>query len=340
MKKLFLLPVVFLSLAFSSFSFTWNYSTPEEHGIDSKVIQKVYDGLKDKDVRSCIVIKDEKIISEYYKPGYSKNSIFSLQSVSKSITSALIGIAIDQGLIKSVDDPAYIYCPQLENAKNPVMKTITVKQLLNHTSGLLGTDSKIWNQWRNSSDWIEYILSRPMTATPGTFFEYSTGNTHLLAAILENVYKKSLLQIAEEQLFSKIGITSASCGTGPEGVCDGGNGFSMTAYDMARFGQLYCNMGKWEGKQIIPESWVKESTKVQARRPSTGSRYGYQWWIRNYGKNGYDGYCAQGFGGEFIFVVPKINLIVVFTSWHLGDTTFYYLDANAIADSFNPEQKR
>lgn len=150
MKKLFLLPVVFLSLAFSSFSFTWNYSTPEEHGIDSKVIQKVYDGLKDKDVRSCIVIKDEKIISEYYKPGYNKNSIFSLQSVSKSITSALVGIAIDQGLIKSVDDPAYIYCPQLANAKNPVMKTITVKQLLNHTSGLLGTDSKIWNQWRNS----------------------------------------------------------------------------------------------------------------------------------------------------------------------------------------------
>lgn len=150
MKKLFLLSVVFLSLAFSSFSFTWNYSTPEEHGIDSKVIQKVYADLKNKDVRSCIVIKDEKIISEYYIPGYNKNSIFSLQSVSKSITSALIGIAIDQGLIKSVDDPAYIYCPQLANAKNPVMKTITVKQLLNHTSGLLGTDSKIWNQWRNS----------------------------------------------------------------------------------------------------------------------------------------------------------------------------------------------
>lgn len=317
----------------SAYSFTWKHSTPESHGINSAVINTVFEDLKNKNVYSCVVIKDSEIIAEYFKDGYDSKSVFSLQSVSKSITSCLVGISIEEGLIKSIDDPAYLYLPALGQTKFPEMKNITIRHLLNHTSGLKGTDSKIWYEWRDSKDWIEYILSRPMTAKPGTFFEYSTGNTHLLSAILENVTGKNLDTLAKEKIFSKIGITSGRCDTDPKGIGDGGNGFYLTAYDMARFGLLYQNMGNWEGKQIVSSDWVKESTKTQATRPSTGSRYGYQFWIRTVGKKAYDGYCAQGYGGEFIFVVPQIKLIVVFTSWHLGDTTFYYLDTNAIADA-------
>lgn len=332
MKKI-ISSIAFFFVAVSSYSFTWKHSTPEAHGLKSSVIRTVFDGLKNKDVRSCVVVKDGEIVAEYFKPGYDSNSVFSVQSVSKSITSCLVGIAIEQGYIKSVDDPAYIYLPELGRTKDSRMKKITIKHLLNHTSGLYGTDTRIWNQWRNSEDWIDFILSRPMTAAPGTYFEYSTGNTHLLSAILENVTGKSLDTLAKENIFNKTGITSGYCTTDPKGIGDGGNGFYFTAYDMSRFGLLYQNYGNWEENQIVSKEWVAESTKVQATRPSTGSRYGYQFWIRNYGKKGYAGYCAQGYAGEFIFVVPEIELVVVFTSWYTGDTTFYYLYANAIVDS-------
>ncbi len=313
-----------------AFGFEWEKSTPEESGIKRDVIEKVFSSFDD-DVYSCVIIRDGKIVDEYFKEGYGQSSVFTLQSCSKSITSALVGIAIEQGYIKSVDDYAADYLPAISKSKYPAMKKITLKQLLNHTSGLVGTDSKIWSQWRRSSDWIDFILSRPMTASPGTYFEYSTGNTHLLSAILEKATGKKLLDYAQEVLFGKIGISSAGLGTDPQGVGDGGNGFSMTAYDMGRFGLLFLNGGKWDGVQVIPEKWVKDSTSIQARR--NGSRYGYQWWLRNYGKEGYLGYNAQGYGGEYIFVVPQLNLIVVYTSWHEGNVDSYFYNVDKIVNA-------
>lgn len=311
--------------------FQWQYSTPETHKVDSKVINKVFDSLGD-DVHSCIVIRDGVIISEFFNKGYDNKSVFSLQSCSKSITGALIGIAIDQKLIDNVNNYACNYIPQFKYAKYDNMNLITIKHLLNNTSGLLGTDSNIWNTWRTSDNWCDYILSRKMTAYPGDYFEYSTGNTHLLAALLEHVTGKSLYEYADEQIFKKIGITSAYCDVSPEGVGDGGNGFHMTAYDMARFGLLFLNKGKWEGQQIVPEKWVEESTSLQSRRPKTGSRYGYQWWLRDYGKAGYRGYNAQGFGGQYIFVVPPLNLIVVFTSSRKGSIVPYFENVDKIVN--------
>ena len=313
-----------------AFGFEWKRSSPEESGIKREVIENVFSSFDD-DVYSCVIIRDGKIVDEYFKKGYGRSSVFTLQSCSKSITSALVGIAIQQGYIKSVDDYAADYLPELAKTKYPAMKKITLKQLLNHTSGLLGTDSKIWSQWRSSSNWIDFILSRPMTANPGSYFEYSTGNTHLLSAIVENATGKKLLDYANEVLFSKIGISSAELGTDPQGIGDGGNGFSMTAYDMGRFGQLFLNNGKWDGVQIVLEKWVKDSTSVQARR--NGSRYGYQWWLRNYGKEGYLGYNAQGYGGEYIFVVPQLNLIVVYTSWHQGNVDSYFYNVDKIVNA-------
>ncbi len=321
---------LFFMFCGQSFAFEWQRSSPEQSGISGGVIKSVFSSLPS-DVYSCVIIRDGKIVDEYFKEGYGPSSVFTIQSCSKSITSALVGIAIAQGFIKSVDDFASDYLPQLSESKFPDMKKITLKQLLNHTSGLVGTDSKIWNEWRSSPNWIDYIVSRPMTAKPGAYFEYSTGNTHLLAAILEKATGKGLLEYGEEVLFKKIGITSAELKTDPQGIGDGGNGFSLTAYDMARFGQLFLDGGKWDGVQIVPESWVKESTSLQARK--NGSRYGYQWWLRNYGKAGIPGYNAQGFGGEYIFVVPGLRLIVVYTSWHRGNLNSYFYNVDKLVNA-------
>lgn len=341
MKKLsaILLIITFQLASFfgqSNKNWEWKKSTPEQHKVKSEPINKIFETLgKTSEVHSCVIIRDGEIISEFFNEGYNNKSVFSLQSVSKSITSALVGIAIEQGLIGSVNDLAINYLPQLKNAayKYKNMNFITIKHLLNHTSGLVGTDSKIWSDWRNSANWIDYILSRPMTAYPGNYFEYSTGNTHLLAAILEKVTGKSLEEYAKEQIFDKIGITSARCGKDPQGIGDGGNGFYMTSYDMARFGQLFLNNGNWEGNQIVPASWVKESTSLQARRPSTGSRYGYQWWLKDYGNAKYPGYNAQGYGGQYIFIVPPLKLIVVFTSSRTGSIIPYFENADKIVNA-------
>ncbi len=332
MRIRFLWITVLLSLIFCSqaFCFEWQRSSPEKSGINAEVIKGVFSSLPS-DVYSCVIIRDGKIVDEYFKDGYGPSSVFTIQSCSKSITSALVGIAIEQGFIKSVDDFAADYLPQLANSKFHEMKKITLKHLLNHTSGLVGTDSKIWGEWRSSSNWIDFIVSRPMTSKPGANFEYSTGNTHLLAAVLEKATGKGLFDYAKEVLFEKIGITSAELGTDPQGIGDGGNGFSLTAYDMARFGQLFLDGGKWDGVQVVPENWVKESTSLQAKK--NGSRYGYQWWLRNYGKAGYLGYNAQGFGGEYIFVVPKLRLIVVYTSWHMGNLNSYFYNVDKIVNA-------
>lgn len=334
MKKLLNIALFMLMTVsfFGQSNWKWKYSTPEEHKANSTSINKVLNSLS-KDVHSCVVIRDGVIISEFFNTGYNNKSVFSLQSVSKSITGALVGIAIDQGLIGSENDYAADYLPELKNAKYKNMKLITIKQLLNNTSGLIGTDSKIWNEWRTSENWIDYILSRPMTANPGAYFEYSTGNSHILGAILEKVTGKTLEEYAKEQIFDKIGITSAYLDTDPQGIGDGGNGFHMTAYDMARFGLLFLNDGVWEGQQVVPKRWVKESTSLKSRRPSTGSRYGYQWWLKNYGKAGYLGYNAQGFGGQYIFVVPQLDLIVVFTSSRTGSITPYFENVDKIVNA-------
>lgn len=330
-KNLLLYTVIFTASIFSATAFEWTHTNAVDAKIDSAVIKNVFKSF-DSDVYSCVIVRNGKIVDEYFKDGYNNESSFTLQSVSKSVTSALIGIAIDQGYIKSVDDLASDYLDELNHTKFPQMKKITIRQLLNNTSGLLGTDSSIWYKWRTSDDWVEYILSRPMTYAPGKTFEYSTGNTHLLGIILERATGKKMMDYANEFLFNRIGITTASLGSDPKGNPDAGNGFSMSSYDMARFGLLYLNKGRWEGKQIVPENWVKESTALQARRPN-GSRYGFQWWLRNYGRAGYLGYNAQGHGGEYIFVVPQQDLIIVFTSWHEGNVDSYFYNVDKIVNA-------
>ena len=311
----------------------WQHDTLENHNINSSVIESVHQTLDQYPINAEVIVRNGVIVDEYYKDGYNQNRIFTLQSTSKSVTSAIFGIAMEQGYIESVDTPISTYFPQILNDGSEYKSQITVRNLLTHTTGLDSSDTTNWNDWRVSSNWVDYVLNRPAVARPGTTFNYFTGNTHLLSAIIEQTTGKTTYEFGKENLFDKLDMDSVECSTDRQGISDGGNGFAMNAYDMAKIGQLYLNNGVWEGEQIISEQWIKDSTTVQFERSSGSADYGYQWWVRTFGNNNYHAYFAQGHYGQYIFVVPEIELVVVMTSHYEGSTSIYWQLINDIVNA-------
>lgn len=315
--------------------FEWKHDTAENHNMNNEKLENFYKEIGNHtDIYGALVIKDDNIIGEYYKEGYNQDSIFTLQSCSKSVTSSLIGIAIDKGYIRDVNVPISEYFPEILESNNQNLKEITIWHLLTHTSGLNMNDTNNWNEWRISENWVDYILSRGSKSKPGTRFDYSTGNSHLLSVILQKATGMTAYDFGKKYLFEPLGMESVKCELDPQGYSDGGNGFSMNVYDMAKFGRLFLNKGEWEGKQIISQNWIEESTKVQFDRKAGSANYGYQWWVRTFGSQKYDAYFAQGHWGQFIFVIPEINLMVVFTSHHEGSTNMYWNFVNEVVSAY------
>lgn len=265
--------------------------------MDSSVLEAMHTALPGTHVHAVIIVKDGVIIDEYYEDGYDENSIFEMHSGSKSYTSALIGIAIKQGYIDSIDDPAAKYLPQLAQQEDPLKQQITLRHLLTHTSGLEWYE---WNgvsnfrEWRNSENWVDYIVNRKMVARPGSYFSYSTGGTHLLSAVLESATGMSQAEFCRQNLLDPMGVSEAAYWrTDPQGIADGGNGIFVSARDAAKFGQFFLDGGEWKGQQLVPADWVEESTSVQNAGPGgrTG-QYGYQWWVRTHTTGEYGTYAT------------------------------------------------
>ena len=311
----------------------WQHDTLENHNIDSSVIENVHQTIDQYPINAEVIIRNGVIVDEYYKDGYDQNSVFTLQSTSKSITSAIFGIAMEQGYIDSVDTPISTYFSQILNDGSDYKNQITVWNLLTHTTGLDASDTANWDSWLASSNWVDYVLNRPAVSRPGTTFNYFTGNTHLLSAIIEQTTGKTTYEFGKENLFDKLDMDSVECSTDPQGISDGGNGFAMNVYDMAKMGQLYLNNGVWEGEQVIPQEWVQDSTTVQFDRSSGSADYRYQWWVRTFGNNNYHAYFAQGHYGQYIFVVPELELVVVMTSHYEGSTSIYWQLMNSIVNA-------
>ena len=303
----------------------WQVDLPENRQMDPAVFAQLHADLESSDVYAMVTVKDGVIIDEYYQEGYDETSVFPLHSCTKSFTSALVGIAIEQGYFTSVDDPLSDYLPQVLDLADTGKQQITLRHLLTHTSGLEWYEwagRSNWQEFRSAENWVDYILNRNLVATPGTVFAYSTGNSHLLAAALESATGMGELEYARKNLFDALGMDSVVWGTDPQGIADGGNGISMTVRDAARFGQLYLQNGQWNGEQLISAQWVAESTTAQNNGAGDGTgSYGYQWWIRSF--QGYDTYYAFGAHGQFIFVVPELDLVTVIAS-------------NSVEDSYAP----
>jgi CubicO group peptidase (beta-lactamase class C family) len=179
-------------------------------------------------------------------------------------------------------------------------------------SGLESTSSRNYGAWVLSRNWVQHALARRLVTEPGTSMEYSTGNTHLLSAILTRATGGSTRQFAQQALAGPLGFTLAEWPRDPQGVYFGGNDMLMTPRQMLAFGELYLNGGRANGHQIVPEAWVAESLIPRARSPRSEQLYGYGWWIRELA--GHQVSYAWGYGGQYIFVVPALDLVVVTTS--------------------------
>ena len=221
--------------------------------------------------------------------------------------------------------PIVTFFPELARDPDPAKQKITVEDLLTMRSGLEGTSGRQYGAWVTSRNWVRHALARPMFAAPGESMEYSTGNTHLLSAILTKATGRSTWQFANEVLAKPLGFTLAPWPRDPQGIYFGGNDMLMTPRQLIAFGELYLNNGRAGGQQIIPERWVKQSCEGRkrelprwARRPGASldptrdRRYGYGWWVSEIG--GHDTCFAWGYGGQYVFVVPDLDLVIVTTA--------------------------
>ena len=264
-------------------------------------------------LRSLLVSYKGSLVLERYYGGARASQLANIKSASKSVISALVGIAVAKGAIKSVDQPIADYFPELAKDPEPKKRAITIEDLLTMRSGLESTSGRQYGAWVRSKNWVRYVLAQPLIDEPGTRVEYSTGTSHLLSAILTKATKKSTWQFAQEELAKPLGFTLAQWPQDPQGIYFGGNDMLMTPRQMIRFGELYENDGRLGDRALIPRPWV-EQTAVGRGRSRWGSdrEYGLGWWIRDFGPH--KSFYAWGYGGQFIFVIPSLDLVVVTTS--------------------------
>ena len=288
----------------------WLTSTPEEQGMNSSLLDEFVDAIEDYSLTllSYLVIRNGYLILEGYPdPDYNQSTLKHVWSVTKSITSALVGMALGAGDLTSLDELVVDFFPDKTIANlDEDKQSITVEHLLTMSAGFEWSSATDPFDMMDSPDWIQYVLDKPMADVPGETFNYNSGASHLLSAIVNRTTGIPTQSYADTYLFQPLGISDYEWIIDPQGVASGHAGLNMTPRDMAKFGFLYLNNGTWDGEQIVPSTWVSASTQVQAPEED----YGFQWWI----DPERDAYYAFGRDGQYIWVQPKNDLIVVFTS--------------------------
>jgi CubicO group peptidase (beta-lactamase class C family) len=245
-----------------------------------------------------------------------------IHSCTKSIVSALVGIAIEEGYIRGTGQRVIDLFPSRTIANLDANKReMTLEDLLTMSSGLDCQDSYLYrwrglNEMRQSDDWVQHVLDLPMIAEPGTRFEYCNGVSFLLSAIIQETTGQTTLDFAREHLFGPLGITDVDWPANPQGINIGWGELHMKPHDMAKIGHLYLHDGRWGDQQVVPAEWTSASTKKYIDG-TLQDGYGYQWWVDG---TGY--YVALGYAGQCIFVIPDLDLVVVFVS-DLEEADFY-----------------
>ncbi|GAB6421360.1 serine hydrolase [Bacillus luti] len=283
----------------------------------NQIIQEEY-----KNMNGMLVVQKGDYIFENYYNGHGPNDAFHIASVTKTIISALIGICIDKGYIKSVDQKVIEFFPEYK-LKAP---EITVRHLLTMTAPYPFTDwQEPLEELCTQPDWVQYTLNRIGNGGEIGSFKYSSAGAHVLSAIITSVTGKIAREFANEYLFQPLGMREIPKYNmkafgfddlfgkdvkgwvhDPNGISTGGWGLTLTARDMVKFGYLYLHQGIYDGKQILSKSWIKESTEMNQ------NQYGYLWWLRE--EDGIFSYCAMGDGGNMICCVPERELVVVITA--------------------------
>jgi len=308
-------------------------------------------------VHGILIIKDGKLVFEEYFSGedlnftggyvhknFDRNTLHFQASVTKSFTSALVGIAIDRGLINGVDEKMFSFFPEYQYLSNEEKDKITLAHMLAMASGIPWDESTPYSDPRNdvrqlfiSSDPIRYVLAKPLAAPPGTQFDYNSGTTCVLGEIVKKQSELSLKTFAERHLFTPLGISDYQWQMLPNNVTFASGGLYLRPRDMAKLGQLYLQKGVWNGESVISQEWVEASAQSFISVPSSENpmpgfieEYGYQWWLGTFAKGNTHTYFAAGWGGQYIYVLPDLEMVVVLTAgaYEAGDYGVFYSIVN------------
>ncbi len=287
--------------------------------LDDRLLSEAVDKAEqDRGILSLLVFRNSDLIVEAYFGKGGADSLHRVKSVTKSVTSILIGMAIDQGHIGHIDETVGDYLAEYLTPEDSVVAGVTIRELLTMTGGfdwneLTDPEWEYWNNWVRSDDHFIYALRVPIIHEPGTHFTYCTTGCQIMSGLFTEATGYSLKAFAEEYLFAPLGITGdRPWGADQHGFNYGGVTLRLTATDMLKIGRLYLNGGEYNDRQVVPEGWVTSSSSPQV---STGdvmlysNQYGYYWWIGE--RQGTRYYFANGFGGQFIVVFPDLQLVVV-----------------------------
>ncbi len=322
----------------------WETASLSSVGIETERLENLVNQIQNNfytEVHSVVIIKNDKLVFEKYFSGhdflyngqnfhgtyidFDRDTRHDTHSATKSFTSALACIAIDKGLVQTVDDKIFDYFQDYSNLFDPQKENITVEHLLTMSSGFE------WNEWDvsisqsnhdivrlvQSSDPVYYVLNKPVVTQPGTVFYYNGGTVDLLGELIRRASSLNVKTFSRINLFEPLGITNYNWQTlYPSGITCCHGDIYITPRDMAKFGYLFLKKGMWNGTRVISEEWVNNSIQNHITPPVNWAYgYGYLWWLRRYYANGktYNSFNAEGWGGQQIIIIPTENMVVVFT---------------------------
>ena len=314
---------------------------PATQGMDSvRLAEAEAEAASLSRLHSMVVARHGDVVLERRFRGPSLDDAVNVKSVSKSLLSAIVGGAVEEGYLDGVRDPIEPHFPEVlpvvtgdeaasewaaldaegeggeavevSRSSDP-RAAITMEDLLAMSSGLESTSfGNRYGRWVSSPDWVRYALEEPMTFEPGSRMVYSTGNSHLASAVLTRAAERSTHALAQEVLAEPLGIRLPPWPQDPQGIYFGGNDMLISPRDLLRFGEMYRAGGEYDGDRVLPREWIEDSWDVRVRSPRNGDGYALGWWARDAGA--YEVRFAWGYGGQYLFIVPELELTVVFTS--------------------------
>jgi CubicO group peptidase (beta-lactamase class C family) len=294
---------------------TGRFPLAPAYNIDERMLTGAFDKIREiEGMASLVVCRSGVIVAEEYYNGYRSDSIKTVMSVTKTVTSLLVGLALDKGYIEDIRDPISKYLSGIVTFPDTIKANITIEQLLTMTFGHAWNGTKpegLYSTWASTPDHLQYIIDLPLVWTPGTVFNYSDGASHLLSVIITEATGINTYDFALQYLFNPLGITNVIWLADDRGYPNGAASLKISPHDMVKIGNLILNGGRHNGNQVVPESWIKamSTPKITTNNDIPyGPEYGYQIWINTVAAHEY---CfAMGWGGQFIFVVPDHDLVV------------------------------
>jgi CubicO group peptidase (beta-lactamase class C family) len=261
----------------------------------------------------------------WWHPTYRRGDLHTMQSVTKTVTSVVIGIAIGRREFLSIDTAVLDFFDAAQVANVDERKRrMTVRHLLTMTSGLDWNEDLPYADPNNAAsvmeasfDWVGFTIDRPMAQDPGTIFRYSSGATQLLSHVFRSATGRDIEEYAAQHLFGPLGIDHYFWKRSPTGLVDTEGGLYLAPRDLAKIAYLYLKSGVWEGRQIVPADWVRASISPSVTVSDAGVKYGYKWWLYPYGKEQRYAFGGSGFGGQYPIVLPELDLVIVFTGWNV-----------------------